>query len=380
MHINVIKTFEGLEAVRSPWERWQRHPNSDFAQFAMICTLRPEVESPYVAVVGQNGRPQALLAGRLERTRIAPAIGYAQLAGVPAKVLTVLHQGLLGRDDEEVGELLVRHLWSALAAGEADAVAFHKLSEESPLLRAVQAHGPRRWREKNPVWMAHWQTALESEPGFLLKSMKPKHRALIRKRERDLEAAFPGKVSWRWVSRFDDVAAFCAQVEEVAARTYQRGLGSGFRNDEEHRRRYALYADRGQLRAQVLEIEGKIHAFDIGIIYHDTFFGAETGYDQRLREFSPGTLVMLRMIDELVREGIRKVDWGLGDAHYKQNLGNRSWRESTVRLFAPSAKGLLLMSMLGASTLLDSAARSMLLRMSLLDKLKTRWRRRLAKA
>jgi CelD/BcsL family acetyltransferase involved in cellulose biosynthesis len=133
------------------------------------------------------------------------------------------------------------------------------------------------------------------------------------------------------------------------------------------------------LRAQVLEIDGQMRAFDVGIIYNDTFFGSETGFDPDLREFAPGTLVMLRMLDELIQEGVQKVDWGLGDAHYKQQFGNHSWQETTVWLFAPTVKGLTLRSMLRLSIMLDSVARQILGKMGLTDKLKSIWRRRVAK-
>ncbi len=379
MNIKTIRMLQDLEAMRTYWERWQNHPNNDFSQFSLVCRLRPEVEYPCVTVIEHNNQPHALLAGRMERTRFAPSIGYLTPARIPAKVMTVLHQGLLGRVDDEIGKELILHLWSLLVSGEADAVVFYKLTEDSPLLQALQTHGSRWCCEKKLVWHPHWQTLLPGEQGFLIKNMKSKHRSLIRKKERSLESAFPGKISWRWISRFDDIPEFCAQLEAVAARTYQRGLESGFMDNEDHRRRFSLFASRGQLRAQVLEIDGQMRAFDVGIIYNDTFFGSETGFDPDLREFAPGTLIMLRMIDELIQEGVQKVDWGLGDAHYKQQFGNHSWQETTVWLFAPTAKGMLLRSMLRLSTIVDSTARRILQRVGLTDKLKTLWRRRMAK-
>jgi len=377
MIIRTLRNPQDLETVRACWEEWQNHPNNDFEHFKLVCQLRREVISPYVTAMECDGRPRALLVGRLERTQFVPSIGYFKPARIPAKVLTVLHEGLLGRVDEEICKMYVWHLWSLLASGEADAVVFHKLSEDSPLLRALQSYGPRLWCEKRLVWYAHWQTVLSGEEGLLMKNMKPKHRALIRKKQRSLESVFRGKVTWRWVSRVDDVPRLCARLEEVAAGTYQRGLESGFMDNEEHRQRYALFASRGQLRAQLLEIDGRVRAFDIGIVYNDIFFGAETGYNPDLREFAPGTLVMLRMVDELVQEGVRKVDWGLGDADYKQQFGDQSWREATVRLFAPTAKGIALRTSMGLFSTIDSFGRGLVQKIGILHRLKTGWRRRL---
>jgi hypothetical protein len=380
MATRTIRSLQELEIMRAYWEGWQSHPNSDFAHFQLVCGLRRDVLSPNVIIVERDGKPCALLAARLEHTRFAPPIGYFKPVRIPAKVLTVIYQGFLGQVNEEAGKALVRHLWSSLTSGEADMVTFHHLPEHSPLQQALLAQCPRLWREKKPTWSTHWTMSLPEEPGFLLRGLGSKHRTGIRKKQRELESAFPDKVSWRWMSRFDDIPNLCARLEVVAARTYQRGLGAGFVDDEEHRRRFTLFAGRGQLRVQLLEVGDKIRAFWIGTVYKNTFYSSDTGYDPDMRDYRPGTLIFIRMVDELVREGVRKFDFGLGDASYKQRFGNHCLREATVRLFAPTAKGLTLRSVLGFSNMLDGTARRLLQKAGVLDRLKTGWRRRLAPA
>lgn len=378
METRTIINLEELESVRVCWEEWQNHPNSDLDHFKLVCHLRPEVECPHITVIERDDQPCALLVARLERTRFVPSIGYFKPIQIPAKVLTVLYHGLLGQVDEKIAEALVRHLCSLLASAEADAVAFHNLPEHSPLLQALLLRCPRWLCEKTPVWSEHWSMSLPEKPGFLMKKMKSKHRGWIRNRQRKLESSFPGKVSWRWMSRFDDVPGLCARLETVAARTYQRGLGAGFVDDEEHRQRFVLFAGQGLLRVQLLEIEGKVRAFWIGQVYQGVFHSSATGYDPDLRAYELGTLVFVRMVDEMVREGIRKIDFGLGDAFYKKRFGDQYWREATVNMFALTPKGLALRSSLGICAILDGAGRLLLQRAGVLDRLKTGWRRLLA--
>jgi CelD/BcsL family acetyltransferase involved in cellulose biosynthesis len=380
MNIRIIKTLQELETVQTYWESWQNHANNDFAQFKLVCQLRPEIESPYVLVIERNNQPHALLAGRSEWTQFAPAIGYLKPVRIPSKVIAVIHQGLLGHWDEETARESVHYLWSLLGAGVADAIEFHHLSEHSILLQALQVHISPWFCEKKPRWSYHWQMDIPVEGGFIKNKMRSKHRSEIRKMQRELESAFPGKVSWRWMSQFDDVPGLCAQLEEVAASTYQRGLGSGFFNNEEFRQRLALFAWRGLLRVQFLDIDGKAQAFWFGTVYQGVFYLSETSYDPDLRRYEVGTLTFIRMVDELAQEeGVLKLDFSLGDAHYKQRFGDQSWQETTICLFAPTAKGLALRSMLRLSIILDSAARQVLQKMKLTDRLKTIWRRRVAK-
>lgn len=377
MNIRMLKTFDELETIRAQWKQWQNHPNNDFDQFKMICGLRPEVESPCVAVIECNGCPNALLLGRLEHTQFAPSIGYVKPVRVSARVLVILHEGLLGQLDEEVAVELVDCLWSCLSAGLADVIEFHYLPENSPLLKALQLHTPGWLCQKPSLWSVHWEMTLPAEGTFIERKVKAKHRTAIRKRERELESDFRGRVAWKWMNRFDDIAAISSRLEEVAACAYQRGLGSGFRDNEEYRRRFALFASRGQLRVQLLEIDGRVRAFWFGYLYHDVFHLSETGYDPLLGKYEVGKLIFIRLSDELVREGVSKIDFGIGDAAYKQRFGDRSWREATVRMFAPTAKGMLLRSCTGLFAAADKLGRSVIQRMGMMDRLKTGWRRRL---
>lgn len=378
MKIGIIKTFQELEAVRTDWEKWQSHPNNDFAQFKMICHLRPEVESPFVIFIEHNSQPRTLLVGRLEQTQFAPSIGYLKPMKIPMRVMSVLHQGSLGQMDEEAALESVKYVCSLLGSGLADAIEFHYLCEDSPLLMALQLHRSGWFCEKKPRWSIHWEMNLSMEEPFIECKVKSKHRTRIRKKERELESAFPGKVSWRWMSRFDDIPGLCTRLEEVAAHAYQRGLGTGFLDNEEYRCRLALFGGRGQLRVQLLEIDGKVRAFWFGYLYKGMFHLSETGYDPNLSKYEVGTLIFIRLSDELAKEGVRKLDFGIGDALYKRRFGDRSWREATVWLFAPTAKGFVLRFTMGLFSAVDKFGRNVIQRIGVLDRLKSRWRSHLA--
>jgi len=378
--IRTIRNLEELETVRASWEKWQTHPNNDFEHFKLVCQLRKEIISPYVTAMECDGRLCALLVGRLEDARFEPSIGYFKPLRIPATTLTVLYQGLLGQVDEKIVQEMVRHLWSSLASGEADAVVFHGLPDDSLLRQGLLVYGSKWFCERRPHRSVHWEMVLPEEGRFLQQKMVSKHRSSIRKKQHELESAFQGKTSWYWISRFNDVLGLCARIESVAARTYQRSLGAGFIDDEDHRRRFCLFAVRGQLRMYLLEIDGKIRAFWIGTVYQDVFHSFETGYDPDLRQYEPGTLIFIRMVDELAREGVRKLDFGLGDASYKQRFGDKCWGEATFRLFAPTAKGLALRITMGLFSTADNFGRRLVQKAGVLDRLKTGWRRRLTHA
>lgn len=177
------------------------------------------------------------------------------------------------------------------------------------------------------------------------------------------------------MSRFDDIPDITSRIEVVAARTYQRGLGAGFVDDDEVRQRYRLLADRGRLRIMLLEIEGNVKAFWIGTVYKGVFHSAATGYDPDFRVYELGTLMFVNMIDELVKEGVTKLDFGLGDAFYKERFGDESWQETTLLLFAPGVKGIFLRSSQYCFNAVDNSLRRLLQKTGILNRVKTTLRR-----
>src|SRR4029453_11632600 len=96
-----IKDLQQLEAMRSYWEDCQNHPDIDIDHFKLIC-CRPEVVSPYVIVVERDGEPCSILAGRIENIGFVLSIGYFKAARIPARIMTLLCNSILGGLDDEI--------------------------------------------------------------------------------------------------------------------------------------------------------------------------------------------------------------------------------------------------------------------------------------
>jgi Acetyltransferase (GNAT) domain len=376
--IRSITTFEELETIRAFWQERQHHPNSDLELFELVCSNRPEVISP-VVFVERDAQLFSLLIARLERSNFTPAIGYFKPFGIPAIVLRVLHEGLIGDETETVAAELVSHLLSFLKSKQVDAITFHHFREDSSLVKALLNGGKQFWFNNRPNWSVHRSMTIGSEAGFLLSAMKPKHRSWIRKKGRDLDSASENQTTWHWLSKFEDLDKLCAEMENVAALSYQRGLGAGFVNNEEHRKRLALFSGRGQLRIQLLVVKGNVKAYWMGIVYRNVFHSWATSYDSELSKYEPGTQLFLRLTDELVKEGVNKLDFGLGDAHYKKRFGDNSWREASFTLYAPTFKGYLIGATMGIFDIIDKTGRKVVAKIKLEDLIKTKWRHHVQK-
>lgn len=359
------------------WEQWQNHPNNDFEHFKLICELWHTVLYPRVIVAERNGRPCTLLLGRVEQTEFHGKIGYLKVAKVSARALKIVHEGLIGDTDGEIVESMLQNTWDALKSREADVVVFEHVKEGSSVFRALFDDKLAPLRGCKPIWTLHWEMEVPGEPGATLKKMKSLNRRRVRRKLEALSTDHTGRICWRWLDGADNLPQLLERLEPVAARNYLRKIGAGFVNDREHQERFALFGGRDQFRVQTLEIDDSVRAFWIGVVYGQVFYSLETAYDQELEDYSPGTLVLLRVIDELSREGVRRIDFGFGDAHYKRRFSDRSRREASLFLYASTVKGLILRSVLSFVAVVDHVVRTVGRRTGSLDRIKAVWRTRM---
>jgi CelD/BcsL family acetyltransferase involved in cellulose biosynthesis len=105
------------------------------------------------------------------------------------------------------------------------------------------------------------------------------------------------------------------------------------------------------------------------------------GYDPVHAKYSPGMYLITKTLEGL-REGgvdsdIRLVDWGLGDAQYKQVLGDSNWTETSVRIFGSTVRGIWLKLVTTPVAMADAWFKRVLSDSGALQSIKTKWRREL---
>ena len=167
-------------------------------------------------------------------------------------------------------------------------------------------------------------------------------------------------------------------VEAIARKTYQRGLGAGFRDTPEARSRWRTAAGQGCLRAYVLWLGGEPAAFCTGFALDSTLWLEHLGFDPVFRRFRPGTHLILRVIADLAEQRqVRRIDFGIGDADYKRRLCHESRDDVSVFVFAPTCKGIWLNGLRSLADGMGRAGQWCLERLGLLSWFKRRWRRAL---
>ena len=371
--MRVLRRREEIEPLRGDWERLAVHPDQNWDLYWSAIRLQTPAPSPYVVAVPGDGRLEAVLAGWVESGAVDLQLGYWKPLRVPVRRIVVPTNGLLGRSDEATARSLVETLVEDLREGRADVALFHFLEEGSPLHCAARGVPVGfRMRDRVPERRIHRYLHLPRT----FEEYHRGHKGLMQK-VRKFEREFEERYEYRLLTREDEIEAFCLGADAVVSRTYQRALGVGFLNSTEDRVRLETAARQGLWRAFVALVDGKVAAFWCGCQSGECVSLWWTGYDASLQEYSPGLVSSTRMIEQLIARGVTVVDFGGGDAPYKERLAEAARWEESVCLFAPSLRGSLAHGVRAVDAALGNLTRTRL--KGLARRVKTPWRRLMAK-
>jgi CelD/BcsL family acetyltransferase involved in cellulose biosynthesis len=380
--IAILDTWTSLQPVSHWWEEWQQNPNADMDFVRFILQIRPECKHPYVVSIRNAGDQKALLIGRLERPRVSIKVGYLRVARPELRVISFLYGGLLGALDQQDSDELVRTILHRLSLGDADAVHFSHVRQDSPLAKSLQAVPGKFRRDISPTVQLHRSLRIPENVDAFYAGLSSKVRKNQKWQAKKLMESFEQQVEVRSYTLPDHLDTIFRQVDQVASTTYQRGLGVGFSDTPEMRGRFDLAARRGWLQAFILYLGGKPAAFWVGTRYRNRFFSDFMGYDATHAKYSPGMYLVLKGIEHFCLqtgpERITEIDFGLGDAQYKQVLATDSWTEQSCYLYALNLRGVTLNLSLTVSGLIDKSARAVLRKLNLEDYVKSGWRKRVA--
>ena len=177
----------------------------------------------------------------------------------------------------------------------------------------------------------------------------------------------------------EDLPRVLHDLETVAEKTYQRGLGVGFTASEETRAILDLATKRGWHSASVLYNGDDPIAFWTGWQYRRTLYISTTGFDPAFAELGVGSYLLAAMIRDFCgNRSFDAVDFGPGDAAYKRHFGNESLLEQDFFVFAPTLRGAFLNAARTSMGAVNIGAKRLLERTGSTARVKRIWRRRLA--
>jgi hypothetical protein len=373
--VSTFSTLKDIEALHSSWSAMQWHPNTDIEFYTDVVRAWGNQCTPHVLAINRNGLPEALLVGRSEMVSIDCRFGYKTIFKVKARQLTFIYGGTLGKYSSENCAIFIKAIRDSLDRHEADLAEFHFIKTDSELYQTLSS--ARRASASRSTAQLHRSTSVGYTADDTYRGMSAKRRKNLRGKK--LFHEFEGRISIRCFHKLDSFEEMFVDVESIACKTYHRKLGVGFDGSEELRQRMIAESVRGRFRAYVLYLANKPAAFWIATAYKGVLYSDYLGYDPIEAKYSPGMYLITKTLEGLcdseMDSTIRKVDWGLGDAQYKQVLSDTSWSEASIKIYGPTLRGVAIKATVVPIAAIDSWLKIVLANSGLLQKVKTRWRR-----
>jgi CelD/BcsL family acetyltransferase involved in cellulose biosynthesis len=269
----------------------------------------------------RSGDARSLVLGLFEpaTTPLLRIAGLGRFARV--RTLRCLAGRLVGDGHPDGVARFVGALAGEVATGAATAALFETVEAGSPLwsaLHSVTASSPVCLHQLAPP-QPRWYLEFPAERAEYWNRFSSKSRKNLRRTAAQLDHEV------RRVTGAADVPDLLEWMSAVSSRSWQgRRLGKRFRNDAATRRGLEALAGIGALRSYVLLHGGAPVAFVHGTQYGGCYAFEETAYDGALAAASPGRILCLRMIEDLLAERTPdRLDFGAGDAEYKRFFATR---------------------------------------------------------
>jgi hypothetical protein len=230
-------------------------------------------------------------------------------------------------------------LAAVLTAG-ADAAVFPALPVGSELLAAVSGVGGTLERQRFTRTSVRRRLVLPASLDEFLASRSRKTRFGVRYDGARLRDELGAELRVDALREPADLERLVGDLDRVAATTYQRAAGAGFANTPEERAVTEVGLAHGWTRAYVLSHGARPIAYWLCSIHRGTILLRGTGFDYAYGRLRPGIYLLMRVIEDACTDPeLSVLDFGSGDAPYKQHFSSESFEERSVVVFAPTWRG-----------------------------------------
>jgi len=378
--VKIFRDINDLEEIKDFWKGLTYYPYTDFDYYLQIAASDKEFLRPYIILLTLDNRPITLLIGRIKNTKTKIKIGYKDIHKVKTKILEILYAGFLGDQSLDVCHLLIDTIKKSLKAGEADIAYLKYLSINSNIFKTAKKSVNGIIRDYLSVHTSHWILRLPDSYNEFLNGRSKSSKEFIRRYTSRLEKRMGDRMSLMRYDKLKDLEKIMAETERIASRTYQRGLGIGFIDNEYTRNQFKFTLQNNWSATWILYIDNEPCAFWTGLIYKETFLSVATGYLTEFKSERLGTYLMMEMIKEFCSDtNLKNLDFGFGDADYKKNYSSLNSIESSVYLYAPTIKSYYLNLANTFSRILIRGTKMLLKKFKFIRNVKNMWRRKLSK-
>lgn len=335
---------------RDPAARLPQHPDLLFAEANSETVLCSATQAGQVIAMG-------ILAAKRMTLRQAGGFGFQTLL----HGFRLVGNRLLGTADETLTRRMLAACATFVREQHATFLLIEDLERHDPLFAAAESLQRDGFRLFSPTGI---QERLKIEfpptPTDYWTKFSSKTRNTFRRKQKKI-----GATRLVRITEPGQIAEFLEAAHAISKRTWQsEKLGLRIHNNDAELRFFTLLAARQSLRSYVLFVDEKPVAFLIGTQHQGLFNYEEVGYDRDFADRSPGQVLLLQVLEELLSNNPPRVfDFGGGTADYKQLFATTASMSGNLWLVPPGGWPQLCLAYLRGCRWLDRTGRSVIKRL-----------------
>lgn len=318
----------------------------------LSCTTNPRRAQPRLLVSRQaaDAAPSALAPIALEDVPLRFRAARREFACARLRCVEVLGGRVLGDPDYASYCAIVRGIFEQTP--EIQGIYFKSVPSDSALWSALAAHdwrldGARAYRldGERPFHYAEFPPTFDGYLG----EFRKKQRYNLKRQVRLMNEGVGNTLRMTLIDSRGQVDAFLEDVRLVTEKSWKVELEEPAPDLADDPDALRALADAGLLRAYLLRAHDAPVAYALGYRHRDVYHYANIGYDAAFAKYSPGAVLLLQMIQDLVdNAGVRYMNFGITDANYKRVFGNRHISDASVVVLRPGLRNTLLAGAHGA--------------------------------
>jgi CelD/BcsL family acetyltransferase involved in cellulose biosynthesis len=298
---------------------------------------RLPADSLQVAVVNDSdGQIAGVVPFRIQDVRLDFDVAGRSLARPRFQVANILGSRAMLPSSQSAHEALYEGIQAGCPA--VGGLYFTSMPMESEASTSLQRYTAGRWLHHpvDGVQLHHFIQLPDSFEKFL-EPLKSRTRRNFKRRLKGFDPAEKAGSRSDRIDRADQVRSFLDSAAEISRKTWQHEtIGQRVKTDDAECARLSHLAELGILRCYLLYYGEMACAFCIGYQFGEVYYADEIGFDPSLSDVSPGTVLFLKIIQDLtVHRPARIFNFGTGDAPYKHLFSNNTYLDATL-LVVPS--------------------------------------------
>lgn len=244
------------------------------------------------------------------------------------------------RDDEDLYLAIMNRLFREFP--ESDCILLEAMTVDSDCWKFVS--GSSRLRKRANVYIRRGMTphhviAIPGSFESYLGKFRSKTRYNLRRQAKRLQEHGGGRMDLERIDDREKVRSFLDDSAELEPYSWQHdALGPTLDASPQHCEKLERLASHGIVRSYILRCGNKPCAMVKGFQYGGVYYYSWCEFDQRLADFSPGTVLLYLLIEDLCSHRSPKwLTFLWGDAAYKKIFGTNCIEDATALLIAPRA-------------------------------------------